>query len=104
MMATGIRLKEKTKPIGKKLEGIAHPHRVAILYLLSHQPFPMHEITENLDIAPNLVSHHLDILIKTGWIQKTKSRKTVTYQLKRRTCTEIKKFFEETPFGRTFFL
>lgn len=104
MMVTGVRLKEKTKPIGKKMEGVAHPHRIAILYLLMHKPFVMHEIAENIDIAPNLASHHLDNLLKTGWIEKKKTGKTVTYHLKRRTCTDMKKIFETTPFGRDFFI
>ena len=38
MMTIGKKLHEKVKPHAKRIAGIAHPHRLAILYLLAHDP------------------------------------------------------------------
>jgi len=102
-MLTGVGLRDRTKPIGKRMEGVAHPHRVAILYLLAHENFPMHEIAETIDLPLNLVSHHLAILVKTGWIRKKKTGKTVRYMLKARTFRDLGTFFLNTPFGKENF-
>jgi DNA-binding transcriptional ArsR family regulator len=67
-MLTGIRLKEKARLFEKKMKGPAHEVRLAIMYTLAHGELPLHEIVANVDEPQNLVSHHMKILEKSGWV------------------------------------
>jgi DNA-binding transcriptional ArsR family regulator len=96
-MITGVRLKEKVKPFAKRMEGIAHPIRLSILYLLAYKDFPLHEIAENLDYPQNLVSHHLGTLLSAGWVVKKKWKQYVYYHLKTRVLFDWYRLFSGTP-------
>ena len=96
-MITGVRLKEKVKPFAKRMEGIAHPIRLSILYLLAYKDFPLHEIAENLDYPQNLVSHHLKTLSSAGWVVKKKWKQYVYYHLKTRVLFDWYRLFSGTP-------
>ncbi len=90
-------MKEKVKPHAKKIQGIAHPIRLSILYLFAHNDFPLHEIAENLDYPSNLVSHHLTILLGSGWVIKKKWKQYVYYHLKTRMLFDWYRLFVDTP-------
>jgi DNA-binding transcriptional ArsR family regulator len=96
-MLTGVRLKERTKTFAKKIQGISHPIRLSILYLLAFKDFPLHEIAENLDYPANLVSHHASILISSGWVEKKKWKQYVYYHLKTRMLFDWYRLFVDTP-------
>lgn len=96
-MHTGIRLKEKVRPIAKKIRGISHDHRIALLYLLAHGPMEVKNIVANVDVPQNLVSHHLKKLLTTGWVTKVRWGRTVTYQVNRSAFEEIGKFLAQLP-------
>jgi len=99
-MVTGVRLKERVKPFAKRMEGIAHPIRLSILYILAFKEYPLHEIAENLDYKPNLVSHHLTILQSSGWVEKKKWKQYVYYHLKHRVLFDWYRLFNETPLAK----
>jgi DNA-binding transcriptional ArsR family regulator len=96
-MITGIRLKEKVKPFAKKMQGIAHPIRLSILYLLAFKDYPLHEIAENLDHPPNLVSHHMKTLLSSGWVEKKKWSRYMYYHIKHRMLFDWYRLFFGTP-------
>jgi len=96
-MVTGIRLKEKVKPFAKRIQGISHPIRLSILYVLAFKDFPLHEIAENLDYPSNLISHHITTLVKSGWVEKKKWKQYVYYHLKHRILFDWYRLFIGTP-------
>jgi|SRR3989344_2736164 len=101
-MVTGKRLHEKVKPFAGRVRGIAHPHRLAIMYLLAHEPLWVRDIVDYLGLAENLVSHHLKQMHATGWVFKEKVGRTVTYRLNEKAFFEIKKLLADTPFERQY--
>lgn len=102
MMTTGVRLREKSKPVSDRLRAIAHPRRVAIVYLLAHEPMTMHDIAENMDAGLTLVVHHLNKLLAAGWVTKERKGRLMIYTLRKRPFTELIHSFGETPFGSSF--
>ena len=99
-MLTGVRLKEKVKPLAKKIQAAAHPHRLAILYLLAHDSMWPRDFVDALGLAESLVAHHLKQLYRNGWVTKSRIGKHVTYQLKSEAFGEVTKLFVDTPLGR----
>ncbi len=102
-MLTKNRLKEKVQPVATRLAGIANPYRLAVVYLLATDELLNREIVDALGLPPSLVSHHLNILLTTGWITKTKVGKRVTYKLNEKTFESFRRLFADTQFGRQFF-
>jgi DNA-binding transcriptional ArsR family regulator len=101
-MLTRARLREKVKPVVRRFRGMAEMHRLAILYLLAHEPMEVREITDHLGIKENLVAHHLKQLVKTGWIVREKQGRRVTYRLVNKNFSEFFRLFEDTPFEKEF--
>lgn len=97
-MITGIRLHEKIKPFGKRMHGIAHEHRLAILYTLAYGELPLHDIVLDVDRPENLVAHHIDVLMKSGWVTKRKKGREVFYRLNEHGFFELFRLFVDTPF------
>ena len=96
-MITGYRLQEKTEALAKKTSGLAHPVRLAILYILTFGPMGMQEIAQTVDIKPNLAAHHLSALCRSGWIRKEPHGRTVQYYLRPVAFTHWMDFFKEGP-------
>ena len=99
-MLTGIRLKEKTKIFAPKMEALAHPHRLGILYILAYGELPLHEIVNNIDEPENLISHHIKKLFETGWVGKRSEGRQTYYFLKEKGFFELFRMLIETPFYR----
>ncbi len=97
-MFTGVRLKEKVRPVAASFRGIAHKNRLAIIYLLSFGPMEAGEIVSDIDLPQNLVEHHLGAMLKTGWVTKARVGRTVTYQLNEKAFEEMPKLIKNTPF------
>lgn len=102
-MMTGVRLKEKSKKFAKIIRGVNGATRIGILYLLSHKPMEAHAIASNIDVPENLVSHHLKQMLISGWVNKTRIGRAVTYELDEKIFKTIVKFFEDTPLGQEYF-
>jgi len=96
-MLTRARLREKVKPFARRIRGMAQTHRLAILYILAHDPLEVREITDHLGIKENLVAHHLKQLVKTGWIVREKEGRWVKYRLINKNFSEFYRLFEDTP-------
>src|SRR3989344_4450721 len=101
-MVTGKRLHEKVKPFANRVRGVAHPHRLAIMYLLAHDPLEVRDIVDYLGLAENLVSHHLKQMHSSGWLSKEKIGRSVTYRLNEKAFFEVKKLLADPPFDRQF--
>lgn len=102
-MIQGKRLRENIIPLARKVHGIAHRYRLAILYLLSHDPKETWEITEELAIKESLAVHHLQYMVQTGWIKRVRVGRHVTYELEESVVGELKKFLGNTPFFQRIF-
>jgi len=101
-MLTKGALREKLRATSEKVEGIAHVHRLSILYILSHEPMNAGAIAEALGEKENLVSHHLKGMSRAGWIQGTKKGREITYRLKEKAFLSLFRVYFDTPFGREF--
>lgn len=97
-MLTGIRLKEKVKLFEKKMKGPAHAIRLAIIYTLAHGELPLHEIVSDVDAPQNLVSHHMAILEKSGWVGKRTAGREVYYHLIDRGFFALTRMLVDTPY------
>lgn len=103
-MFTGVRLKEKVKPATKLVKGIAHKHKLAIIYLLSYGQLPAREIVADMDLPQNLVEHHLKDMLLAGWVTKRRIGRDVTYELVDKTFWDFTRLIWGTPlFNRLSF-
>ncbi len=100
-MLTGVRLKEKARMFEKKMQGPAHTIRLSIIYLLAHGELPLHEIVLDIDKPQNLVSHHMKVLEKSGWVGKRVDGREVYYRLIDRGFFELTRLLVDTPFYHT---
>ncbi len=99
-MLTGGRLKEKSKLFAKRMKALAHPHRLAIIYLLANDPMWVRDLVDHLNIPQNLIAHHLKQMYLAGWVLKTKEGRHVTYRLNDKAFFELNRFLADTPFER----
>jgi DNA-binding transcriptional ArsR family regulator len=65
----------------QRLKILAEPHRLAILKLLFSGPKHVWEINANLPIEQSLLSHHLKVLRREGFVESRRDGKAVLYQL-----------------------
>jgi DNA-binding transcriptional ArsR family regulator len=67
----------------KKLKVLAEPNRIRILKIMFEgQNFCVSKIAKKLKLDLALVSYHLQVLAKTGWLKSRRQGKTVCYKLK----------------------
>ncbi len=96
-MTSGKRLLAKVAPYAKIVRGIAHPHRLAILYLLAHEPTWPEDIGRHLPIAQTLIAHHLKAMVASGWLSKRRIGRHTTYTINKRTITQLPQLLTGTP-------
>lgn len=96
-MIIGKRLRDKVIPYAHMVKGIAHPHRVAIIYLLLHDPLWIKDIVNYLGIPQNLVSHHMKQMMASGWVKKKREGKHVEYSINEKAFRALSDMFKETP-------
>lgn len=94
------RLVDKTTKLSPLVRAIAHRYRLAILYLLAHDPKETFEIADTLMIKEPLAVHHLQQMVKSGWIRRVRTGRRVTYELEEKAAVELNKFIGNTPFFR----
>ena len=94
------RLIDKTTRLSTLSQGVAHRYRLAILYLLAHDPKETFEIADTLMIKEPLAVHHLQKMVESGWIKRIRTGKRVSYQLEENAFMELNKFLGDTPFFR----
>jgi DNA-binding transcriptional ArsR family regulator len=99
-MINGKRLIKHVTPTAIKIQAVAHPYRLSIVYMLAHNPMQMHEIAENIGLPLNLASHHLKMLVKAGWISKSKTGRSVIYTLQPKSLKQTLDIMMETPIGK----
>ncbi|MBI2404742.1 winged helix-turn-helix transcriptional regulator [Candidatus Gottesmanbacteria bacterium] len=99
-MVTKNRLKDKVRPVARQMAGIGNVYRLAIVYLLASGELLSREIVAALGLPQNLVSHHLKILVTTGWIRRERTGRKVTYTLNEKAFLSLQKLLADTYFGR----
>jgi ArsR family transcriptional regulator len=72
---------EEAKKKSFQFKALADPIRVKILQLLKNRQMCSCEIIIALDISEPNASHHLNILVRNGWITSEKIGKWVFYKL-----------------------
>ena len=65
----------------RKLKVLSDPTRLSVLKLLIEQPRNVGELIALLGLEQSLLSHHLQVLRKTGLVTSTRDGKAVLYQL-----------------------
>jgi DNA-binding transcriptional ArsR family regulator len=99
-MTTGKRLLGKVAQTSVLIKGIAHPVRIAIVYLLAEEPLWMKHIVVALNMPESLVAHHLKSLIVSGWVAKAREGRYVTYTLNKKAFRQLPKLLADTPFWK----
>ena len=72
---------EDAKKRSFQFKALADPIRVKMLHLLRNRPMCSCEIIIALDISEPNASHHLNILLRNGWLTSEKIGKWVFYKL-----------------------
>lgn len=92
------RLKAKIAPFVVHEQAIADPIRLSVVYILSHGPCDVREMREVIgDVSPALLSHHLTILKKAGWVRRSMFGKRAEYALETKQCQFLLNLFKDTP-------
>ena len=94
-MMSRVNLYNKMKPHAGKFHAIGNITRLSILYILAREPMEFGKIAHRLKLLPSLLSHHLNILMKTGLVTKTKFGKLATYYLSEEMIKKINVFFSK---------
>ena len=81
MLSRKSRLLQKVAPVTRRIQAIANPYRMGILYALAkEEEMEVWQIAELLGISPPLVSHHLNLLREALWVKKQRMGKRVFYR------------------------
>ncbi len=90
------RLKAKVAPFVSHMAAIADTSRMSILYILAHGPQDVREIMDITGIPAALLSHHLTIMRKEGWVSKVRFGKRVEYSIEPKAFFFLEKLFKDT--------
>ena len=83
------------------LKSIAHPSRLAIIDILSKQPWQaVSEISDKLDMEQSLTSHHLNIMKMKGVLESERDGKSIKYKLKLTEVTQVLSCIEHCDLSR----
>jgi len=99
-MTTGKRLLQRVTPFSRIIKGLAHPYRIAIVYLLANDPMWGEDLARHLRIKENLLMHHLNALCAAGWLTKEREGRHMRYALRAKTFRELPMLIADTPFWR----
>lgn len=97
-MTRKTRLKAKVLPYAEVLSAIGDVSRLSILYTLAFRAMDVREIIDITGFSGSLMSHHLNILYETGWVDKKRYGKRIEYSLKGNNFEVMEKLFKDTPF------
>ena len=100
-MTSGKRLLQKVAPFARLIRGIDSPYRLAILYILAQgKPTYPEDISRHIPITQNLLAHHLQAMVASGWLRKQRVGSHVLYVLQKKAVKELPKLLMDTPFWR----
>jgi DNA-binding transcriptional ArsR family regulator len=92
------RLKAKIAPFVVQTQAIADPIRLSIVYILSHGPCDVREMRDVIgDVSAPLLSHHLTILKKAGWVHRSMFGKRAEYALEVKQARFLFELFKDNP-------
>jgi predicted transcriptional regulator len=99
-MTSGKRLLAKVAPYASMARGISNEYRLAILYLLAHDPMWPQDIARHLPIPQNLVAHHLKAMVTSGWLKKKREGKYTMYSINKKVFRQLPQLLIDTPLWR----
>lgn len=82
--------------LAERLKVLAEPNRLQILNLLMEGVQCNCELSEHLELAPNLISHHLSVLRKVGLVDVTRAKtdaRWIYYAINRTALAELNTLF-----------
>ena len=83
------------------LKSIAHPSRLAIIDILSKQPWQaVSEISDKLEMEQSLTSHHLNTMKMKGVLESKRDGKSIKYKLKLTEVTQVLSCIEHCDLSR----
>jgi DNA-binding transcriptional ArsR family regulator len=94
-MISRIRLYQKLQPSAKKFSALGNISRLSIVYSLGREAMEFGQLSRRLKISPSLLSHHLNVLVESGWITKLKVGKLVTYYISEKTVKDTSLFLNK---------
>ena len=97
-MLGGKRLFQKLAPLYSYIQAVSHIDRLAILCLLTEEPREPWQVAESLHKPQNRISHHLRLLVKSGWILRSRYGKRVEYRLNEKAIKEVKQLVKDSEF------
>ncbi len=100
MIPSHGRLARKLRPYASYYAAIGNEHRLAIVYMLTDDPQSVKSLSRYLELTPSLVIHHLNILVKNGWVKHHGEKKDVFYSLDKRAFLFWTELFKDTLFYR----
>ncbi len=80
------------------LHAIAHPHRIAILHLLSQSDMRLKELAIHMPCSQSLLAHHLKELIKVGFVTRYQIGARMFYKGNKKTMIEVENVFRSLSF------
>jgi DNA-binding transcriptional ArsR family regulator len=95
-MTTGKRLLSKVAPYADLFSAAGNVYRTAILRLVIEKPVTPAEIAANLKISQPLVSHHLRLLKKSGWVVSERIGLHAYYSIKKSSFRTLEAFIRKS--------
>lgn len=90
-MLTGKKLISRSEKEAKVLRAMAHPHRLAILHLLSETDMRLKEIAMHAQTSQTLLLHHVKILVENGLVGTYHVGARTFYRLEKKNFENVKK-------------
>jgi ArsR family transcriptional regulator len=97
-MTAAIYSSAELEALAHRLKVLADPNRLRIVHLLMEGVHCNCELGETLDMAPNLISHHLRVLRQAGLVDTQRDvldARWVYYSLNRTALAELNTVFGE---------
>lgn len=98
-MAEKLSMGEQTlEEVVGMLKALVDPNRLRILNLLMQGDSCNCELNEKLGLPPNLLSHHLRVLHRAGWVRSRRDAvdgRWIYYAVKKETVTRWRAWFNE---------
>jgi DNA-binding transcriptional ArsR family regulator len=86
---------EKTEALIQRLRALIHPIRLTIIFTLREKgELSAGELIDLLNQEQSLVSHHLQLLHKAGFVMQRRSGRRLFYQLNEPKLKEIEKWID----------
>jgi ArsR family transcriptional regulator len=81
--------------LGEQLKVLAEPKRLRILHMLMEGVQCNCELGDALEMAPNLISHHLRVLREAGWVTAERRGRWIWYSIRPEAVARLRALADE---------